>query len=93
MDAGDQPFVAGCHFRYADAACSKGKVFHQGDGCLTGRVLFEWTDNKCHGPKDDVRYYDCDKLCREEKGTPAGFCQPVKNACGPKQPSARCRCN
>jgi hypothetical protein len=34
MDAGDDPFVPGCHYRYPDSTCNAAdKVFFRGDEC------------------------------------------------------------
>lgn len=91
VDGGNDPFNAGCHRRYSDPACSEDRQHHDGDGCYNRRDLWEWTDRKCHGPRQDIQRYDCDLECRR-KGAAAGTCVWVPNHCGAGLFSARCEC-
>jgi hypothetical protein len=45
---------------------------------------FEWTDNRCHEPTDDVRRYDCEALCQKKGGT-LGRCVVSRDYCRARQ--------
>jgi hypothetical protein len=89
-DAGDDPWVAGCHWQFTDSQCTTGKMFMQGDSCKDSTHLIEWTDTKCHTLTDSVKH-DCDAECRAQ-GQGRGRCVKVEDACGKDLHSARCEC-
>lgn len=89
-DNADDPFSAGCHWQFTDAACTLNKAFYKGDYCTDGTHLEEYTNPQCH-TDPDRKSYDCDAECKK-LGKIAGECVVVENACGDGNNSARCRC-
>jgi len=92
MDQGDDPFNPGCHFDYADAACTRNKTFFDGDRCRDHIILLEWVDRTCH---DDMDLFatDCDDLCKLlQPPFDHGVCITILNHCGPGNHSAKCNC-
>jgi len=87
-DGGDNPWKPGCHWHYGTKACKAPEFFFMGDYCSDdGQILYEWTDSSCHKPKDDLKEYDCEKLCQEKHGT-VGRCIVTARACRPKLPKS-----
>jgi hypothetical protein len=91
-DAGDDPFTAGCHWKFTDPACTQNRQFHSGDFCSGEKNLnlYEWTSQVCHPPQGDMKFYDCDAECKRLRKAP-GHCESVAKACG-ADASARCVC-
>ena len=80
-DAGDDPWKPGCHWHFGTKECSAPEFFFMGDSCSDdGRTLYEWTDNTCHAPKNDIRRYNCERLCQDKYGT-SGRCVIAPKAC------------
>ena len=99
-DAGDDPLTPGCHYHFGNDTCSAPEFFFSGDTCsASGKLLFEWTNTRCHEAEDDVRKYNCNTLCMKKKGVP-GKCEVVSRYCRVPRgqgdisgDSARCVCN
>ncbi len=84
-DAGDDPWNPGCHWHYGNDECSAPEFFFMGDYCSPdGRTLYEWTNDRCHEPEDDLEEYNCNKLCEQKYGT-SGSCVVAKKHCLSRQ--------
>lgn len=94
-DAGDDPFVGGCHFGFTDTACTVGKTFVGQDECLDRVQLREWTDDTCHPRLPfDQKIYDCNNECIA-RGHRVGRCSYRQTACPLSPggvPPAECVC-
>ena len=92
-DAGNDPFLGGCHYDYSEITCTSMKTLYSTDYCESPELLAEWTDNvNCHGHGLDLVLHNCDVLCIG-MGFASGRCSyGVDPPCPPGVPTATCRC-
>jgi hypothetical protein len=89
-DGGDDPWRAGCHYKYTDAACTKDKEWYEGDACLDDVQLLEWRDQTCT-TRLAPSLWDCRVECRKAHYSD-GRCSMHEGVCARIGWSANCVC-